>query len=224
MWNAGCFINQKANREPTMNALFTHDAVPIHGCPSINEYPHFQNTFLVGDTIHCAAYYHDQLQGDTTYFRLRRPDNTVYTSWQHNSPNTYTSSWWRWRRIIASGEPLGVWQLEADYKGFTQIHSFNYGVFPASAISLKNDVEVKVYPNPSEGNVLIEFVTSKSAHYNVTVYDAMGKKVSILLDNSLQKKSLQKLQLSNHLNAKGLYFIAIYQNGQLVNQKSLMLQ
>ena len=224
-WNAGCFVNQKANREPTMNALLTHDTVPVHGCPSMNEFPYFQNTFFPGDTIHCAAYYHDQLLGDTTYFRLRRPDNTVYQSWQHGAPNTYTSSWWRWRRLLPNTEPYGVWTLEADYKGLTQIHTFNYGVFPTGINEVNKRPDLAIYPNPTASKSIIKFIPSHSAHYKIYVYNVLGKRIETLLDAEVKKSNkIQVLQFNKGKNSAGLYFIGLYQNGVLVGQESLMLQ
>ena len=80
------WATQPPNREPTLNALLTHYAVPEHGCPGINEDPHFSNSFNPGDVIYMAAYYHDQLVNDVSNLRVRRPNNTIWQSWSHTSP------------------------------------------------------------------------------------------------------------------------------------------
>jgi Peptidase family M23/Secretion system C-terminal sorting domain len=118
------WASQPANREPTLNALLTHDAVPVHGCPGVNESPHFSDAFIPGQTIYMATYYHDQLNGDVSNLRIKKPDNSIWQSWSHTSNNTYTKSWWYWNWTLPSGGPFGTWKFEVDYKGQTYSHDF----------------------------------------------------------------------------------------------------
>jgi len=118
------WANQPAYREPSINALFTHDADPVHGCPDTDEETNFSNTFTPGQIAYFATYYHDQLNNDVTDFRIRRPDNSIWQSWSHTSPNTYNASWWYWSYILPSSGPFGTWTFEVEYYGNTYTHNF----------------------------------------------------------------------------------------------------
>ncbi len=115
---------QKPYREPTLNANLTHDAVPVHGCPGSNENPHFSNVFDAGTTAYFAAYYHDQLVNHVSGFVIRKPDGSVWNSWNHTSPNTYTKSWWYWFWTLPADGPNGTWKWEVTYQGQTNVHNF----------------------------------------------------------------------------------------------------
>ncbi len=118
--------SQRPNREPTLNALLTHDAVPVHGCPGTNESPNMSNDFAPGEVVYMAGYYHDQLAGDVSNLKVRRPDNSIWQSWTHTSDNTYTKSWWLWNWTLPSGGPFGTWKFEIEYNGETFQHEFQY--------------------------------------------------------------------------------------------------
>lgn len=124
--NTSWWDNQPANRTPTMNALLTHDAVPVISCPAETEQPNLSNVFLPGATLYTAAYYRDQLQGDLTTFRIKQPDGTIWQNWTHTSPITFTSIFWHWNWPLPPTGPFGTWTLEADYQGQTLSHTFSY--------------------------------------------------------------------------------------------------
>ncbi len=113
-------------REPTVNAVFTHDAAPVHGCPGTNENPHFDDHFSPTQTIFMAAYYKDQLSGDVSTYRIRKPDNSIWASWTHTSPATFNASWWYWTWTLPSNGPFGTWTFEVEYYGQTFAHTFTY--------------------------------------------------------------------------------------------------
>ena len=117
---------QKPYREPTLNAALTHDFPPEHGCPGVFEAPHLSNTFLPNSVIYMATYYHDQIVGDVTSFRILRPDNSTWISWSHTSPNTYTKSWWYWSWILPPAGPFGTWKFEVTYRSQTYVHEFDF--------------------------------------------------------------------------------------------------
>jgi murein DD-endopeptidase MepM/ murein hydrolase activator NlpD len=124
--NTSWWSNQKPYAEPNLNKLMTHDCIPQQpgGCPANNDVMCAQNVFSFGDTIRVSASYRDAQAGDLTSFTIRRPNNTVWTSWSHTSPQTYLRSGWYWSRIIPSSEPSGVWTFQASYRGQTATHNF----------------------------------------------------------------------------------------------------
>lgn len=73
---------QPANRTPRINVLLTHDVVPEHGCPTVNEDPHFQNDFYPGDIVYTASYFHDELAGSETIYTL------IDANWMYHAEYT----------------------------------------------------------------------------------------------------------------------------------------
>ena len=90
--NQSWWTNQKPEREPTLNLIATHDAIPEHGCPSINEDPHFSNVFFTGDSVVTAIYFHDEMAGDTSVLTIKDPNSATWQSWSHVAPITSSKS------------------------------------------------------------------------------------------------------------------------------------
>ena len=199
-----CWVTQKPNREPTLNALLTHDTIPDHGCPGVNEAPHIANTFVPGQTIYMAIYFHDQLTGDRTTLRVRRPDNTIWKSWDHTSSDTYTKSWWFWSWVLPPGGPYGTWTFEVDYYGTTHIHEFDF--LAALSIDLGLAEKVTLSPNPTSGTIEIEGPRDMES----TVIDTQGRHL-------IKRSHKQRLDLSAF--PKGIYFVAIESGGQVIVKK-----
>lgn len=118
------WTNQPNYRVPTVNALMTHDAVPVHSCQKADEQPHMNTVFSRGQRAYFAAYYTDQMSGAITNYRIRQPNNSIWQSWTHTSPNTYTNSWWYWWWDLPTNAAAGEWKLEADFNGETFVHHF----------------------------------------------------------------------------------------------------
>ena len=104
---------QESYRTPRVNRLMTHSAGPVFpGCPNqetTNEKTHFRP----GQVLTTAAYYRDQSLGQQTIFTILRPDGTAFATWSHNSPNTYSVSYWYWNWTIPPNPPNGTWKFKA---------------------------------------------------------------------------------------------------------------
>jgi len=117
---------QQPNRVPTLNTLLTHSAPPVIDCPAANESPNLSDCFSANDTVYLALYFRDETSGAATNLRIRRPDNSIWANWTHNSNNTYNSSYWYWPAPLPAGGPYGVWKFEADFDGQTYVREFTY--------------------------------------------------------------------------------------------------
>lgn len=118
------WANQPDYYEPTLNAVLTHDAPPQLGCPAANEVPNFRNCFNPGQTIYTAFYYSDQLAGMNSQMSIHQPDGSMWTNWNHSSPQYYTASYWYWQYILPTNGPFGNWSLEVEFD--TEIHSYSF--------------------------------------------------------------------------------------------------
>ena len=129
------WTNQRNYREPTLNALLTHNSKPIHGCPLINESPNISNNFIIGDTVFLAAYYADRELGDLANYRIKTPNNTLWDSWNQVSSTTYNASWYYWKRVLPQNGPFGTWLFEIEFNGQIYLHEFEY----LTSVSIENN-------------------------------------------------------------------------------------
>lgn len=169
-------------REPTINTILTHDEVPEHGCPQVNEDPHLSNDFFPGDAVITAIYFHDAVEGTEAQYRLLKPDGTLWNDWSNTMGVTYNASWWYWTWYLPDTGPFGVWTFEADYEGETVVHEFNYGVYAGLN---ENDLAapIEISPNPVSNGFFK--VTGLDSNTPAGVYDSAGKKVrDVVLTNA----------------------------------------
>lgn len=123
------WANQADYYEPKVNAVLTHDAPPVFGCPAVNEIPNFRNCFNPGQRVYTGFYYTDQSTGMTSNMRIRRPDNTVWFSWNHTSPDYYpTGSYWYWYHTLPAEGPYGTWTVEVEFNTEIISYPFYYGL------------------------------------------------------------------------------------------------
>ncbi|MFT5822980.1 MAG: hypothetical protein ACI8ZM_004237 [Crocinitomix sp.] len=188
---------QDENREPTLNTILTHDTVPEHGCPLINEDPHMSNDFYSGDEIFTAFYFHDGLDGTEFDCRIKMPDGTVWNDWSYTIGITLNASWWYWSWYLPTEGPNGVWTLEADYEGETIVHEFNYGVY--AGVNELDDSDIKIIPNPANSNLIQ--ISGIPIENKIEFYDAAGKQIKSVSNRTL-------LEVGDI--APGLYYVTVY--------------
>ncbi|MCC6400040.1 MAG: peptidoglycan DD-metalloendopeptidase family protein [Flavobacteriales bacterium] len=122
-WWAG----QRPYFDPAVNAIRTHFATPGWGtCPS-QEVLNVRDSYCGGQTVYFAAYYRDQLNGQVSSSTVRRPDNSVFASWNTTSPQYYAASWWWNSYVLPANPPVGRWHYEVTLNGITTRHAFHVG-------------------------------------------------------------------------------------------------
>ena len=121
------WANQEAYRVSRINRLMTHNAPPsFPTCPT-TEITNERNLIRPGQTFRTAGYFRDQTGGQQTQYIILRPDNTVFTSWNHVSPGTYAASYWWWAHTMPANAPFGTWRLQATFNGETYVQEFSVG-------------------------------------------------------------------------------------------------
>lgn len=206
------WASQPAYRVPTINAVLTHDAEPIHGCPGINETPNIENTFGPGDLIYFATYYRDQMNGDISTYRIRRPNGSVWNDWTATSPATYSSSWWYWTYNLPSLGPFGTWSFEVEYNGETVSHDFLY----TSNTSIKENFQapnIAIVPNPSTTNE-IQITIDIPELVDIEIIDFKGALVKKIKSNS------EKIYVKNL--ATGIYSLIVRQKNFFYSQRFII--
>jgi murein DD-endopeptidase MepM/ murein hydrolase activator NlpD len=127
------WASQRPYFDSRVSMLATHSAPPNFTVPCPNptqEQPNFKNRFNPGELALFAAYYRDQQRGQSTDYRVIRPNGTVWQSWQHapNEPNWpfYAASYWYWSYTLPT-TPTGTWAFETTYQGRIERTTFVLG-------------------------------------------------------------------------------------------------
>lgn len=197
--SASLWAAQKPYNESTLNVLLTHSAPPIfNDCPQ-QATTNVSSSFVPGSQPYFAAYYHDQQKGQQTTYTIYRPDNSVFQTWTHTSPDSYLTSYWLWTYQLPGNAPSGTWRFTASYQGSTVTQTFSVGVLATAA---SRSAMLKLYPNPAHGRVVAELPAAPLAAAEATVTNQLGQVVS--------RQAFATRQVELPLPAAaGLYFVTL---------------
>lgn len=133
------WIEQRPYYDTAINALMTHSAPPeFKGCPN-PDVTNATNSFLPGQTIYFVIYYRDQVNTETSYFKVTRPDGSTFLQWNHTSPDPfYVASYWYWYHALPADAPHGMWEFTAEYAGVTHRHRFTVGAAAPRLSAVRN--------------------------------------------------------------------------------------
>jgi murein DD-endopeptidase MepM/ murein hydrolase activator NlpD len=203
--NTSWWADQKPYREPKINKLMTHYDAPEQnfGCPSDNDLMNTSDQFDPGDVIYFSPNYQDQLILSNTVFKVYRPDNSIWQSWDFSAPDTYSSSWWYWYWTLPADAPDGIWTFEAVYEGVTYTHDFQVGNI-ISTKGLDENQQIEVFPNPFSDHFILNIENINKEDLEIEIYSVDNKE--ILSINSLQN-DIVTIPASNL--AKGIYFLKV---------------
>jgi len=176
--------NQRPYYDSAINAVLTHSAPPsFPGCPN-TEIPNTSDTFTPGQTAYFAVYYHDQLQGQVSNYRVYDANGVLYNSWSDALPVPwYAADYWYWFGTLnTAGFTLGAWRFEVDYLGKTYTHTF-YVIDPVAADTPAPVLALeRVGAHPGRGAVDLEFRLPAAGLARVSIFDARGRRVARVVD------------------------------------------
>ena len=78
------------------------------------------------------------------------------------------------------------------------------------------------YPNPFNASTTIQFIVPRKVQVRLTVFDAVGRKVSVLTDQVYQP-GVHQLHWEANAYASGLYFYRMESEGRLIHTKTMTL-
>lgn len=122
--NTSWWANQQPYYNSTLNAVMTHGVPPVNAQCANGELVNEKKRFDNGQRVYLASYYRDQLNGQSAQHTLRRPDNSVYSTWAQNFTQSYSASWWYYYFDLPSNVPNGKWTYEILYNGVTVSTNF----------------------------------------------------------------------------------------------------
>jgi hypothetical protein len=124
------WASQPPYYDSAITKLATHSAAPSFnaGCPNPGEEtPNFKNAFQPGDKLTIAAYYRDQMAGQSSQVSILRPDGSAFASFSFSKAMYYTASYWIWNYTLPAAAPSGVWRFRVTFQGVTNEHRFTVG-------------------------------------------------------------------------------------------------
>lgn len=186
--------NQKQYKEPTINAIMSHDKPPVFStCPN-GEKPNIKNDFQPNEKVYLVSYLKDQMKNTSIQLKLIRPDGTVQ-NWSKRFARNRSASWARW---FFRPNIEGEWTWKATYGGKTITHTFNVSE-RLSTEEENNIINTRVYPNPTAGNLTIN---SSEEVNSVAVFDIRGRKLISKIENNIKNIDISAL------NA-GVYYVRV---------------
>ena len=82
--------------------------------------------------------------------------------------------------------------------------------------------EVRVYPNPSFGELNVRFTAGDNENFSFKVIDVLGKTLAQSNYNSFKGENIQQLDL-NKLPS-GIYFLSIEKQGNKIHTKRFVIE
>lgn len=108
--------------------IMVHDCTGMSqpdGCPA-NTYTMCENYQInPNSTAAFSGHFRQQQSNLQANYVIRKPDNTIWTSWNNNSSSNYAyGSWWWWSYTMPADGPFGTWKYEVTYNGETVSKNF----------------------------------------------------------------------------------------------------
>jgi murein DD-endopeptidase MepM/ murein hydrolase activator NlpD len=203
--NTSWWADQKPYRESKINRLMTHYDAPEQnfGCPSDNDLIYESDQFDPGDIVYFSANYQDHLFQQSTSYKIYKPDNSVWQSWDFSSPDTYNAFWWYWIYTLPTDAPEGLWTFEAIFEGETYTHDFQVGSM-VNTQALNENQHLEVFPNPFSDYFIINLENINKEELEIEIYGIDNKKIMHV--NSLQNG---KITIPTNNFPKGIYFLKV---------------
>jgi hypothetical protein len=200
-WN-----DQMPYKEPAINRITTNDKLPVFPeCPE-EEIPNEKNQFYPGDTIYLLSYFKNISLNDLVEVSIYRPDNSLFYSWEWNSPWPFYFASWLYFFIIVNEEDFGDWTYRINYAGEDYEAEFKL-ILPQRVDIHSNKFDIVAYPNPVAEVININFTDRNIEKINFRLFDLTGKKE---LDNKNFFLSAGVLKIDLSFLEKGIYFLEIY--------------
>ena len=88
-------------------------------------------------------------------------------------------------------------------------------------LSNNDDLKLKLYPNPLDHSLNLEYSISKQTHVRLAIFDTYGKLIQILVDDE-QKPDNYLIHWNSTLNPAGMYIIKFQAGNKQKTQKVIL--
>jgi len=168
--------------------------------------------------------------GDAINFKLAEVLNNTNPSGQKISffPQEFPQGMSISKEGVFSGYPadeLKNWTVVFRVTDYNNISKTKKIAFSTSAFTGINDLEMlnfEAYPNPTDGQVNFEFALEKYSSVKLQIFDLLGRKQVVLLDNNLNSGS-QKLSFDlGKILLKGFYIYQFQIDNKVFSDKIIV--
>lgn len=197
------WINQRPYNDATLHLVLTHASGkgPVFPPCPMPEIPNIQKNFQAGDPVLFSAFFHDQLPGDTVYYKIFKPDHSLFIEWTQIMQDILQVSVWVAEWYLPRPAPAGNWHFQATYYGKTVSTEFNVNT-PTGIINNSFEKGIALYPNPTTGNIILDFKEPLPS-IEVIVINSLGKEQS---RQQFRNTSLPQLFIKGE---PGMYFLQV---------------
>lgn len=187
-------------------------------CPGVYFYE-------ITDSLNCL--YSDSIlitSPDSIHLYITENSGVLYANTSGGVP-PYSFSWFNIGNQLGNGETHTVTYI-GDYYcvAYDNQHCQSDTAFYSNIILGINQSSVNgllVYPNPTNGNLNVEFSTESNTEIEVGIIDVLGQ--YILLDSKNSSKGLYKEKIDLSLYARGVYLLNIrLNNNESINKKLIL--
>lgn len=179
----------------------------------------FGNLPFDGNTSVTADGYGTLLVGTTTYtnvLRVKIVENSVADAGFLGSIPVVRTQYYYYD-FATSNFPVFL-HVTIDLQGTAQTAVYSQAQPGANSIEESTIESVSLYPNPTNGNVQINFSSLSNEKVSVEILDILGKKVETL-SNKDANKGLNQLNADLSAYETGIYFVRITQGNSVATKK-----
>ena len=183
-------------------------------CPG-TETPNEDSCFTPGSTAKFYFFLRNETIGDTVYERIINPDGSTFTSWRHNSINSYLSSYWYFNKVLPTIP--GVYTYETIYNGTTCTKTFKVNCIALGVEKNTNEPVLDIYPNPAQNTISVSINDLSNEPTNLTIKNLLGQVVyndKLPVNNNHLAKEIDLKNLSC-----GVYLISLESNHTRIIKK-----
>jgi hypothetical protein len=225
------WLTQRPYYDQGINKISTHSAAVGWGaCPN-QDVTNLQTYFPTNPTIYFYTFGRDGLMGDQYTYWIRRPNGTVWQTWNwtFNLATFYSSYWVYWFWTFGAGEPTGQWTFELQYNGGPVLTQYFYigastGVeTPAASTALQQNV-----PNPFSPQTTIEYTLQAAGNVSLRIYDVQGRLVVTLVDGPRgagpHRVTWHGQDANGNAVTSGNYFYKLESEGTVLARKMILVK
>ncbi len=85
-----------------------------------------------------------------------------------------------------------------------------------------NNQNVRIYPNPFKDNITISYNLPESGSILISLFDAVGKEITVLENNSQQDAGQHSIVMKGQFLDKGLYYIKVQTKNYSISRKLIL--
>jgi hypothetical protein len=101
------------------------------------------------------------------------------------------------------------------FEPFAKIIAYN----PVPIVKRENDINLNLFPNPSDNKISIDFELEYDATISIVVLDVQGKVIKTLVDNENKNKGYHKVEYNLNSIPQGNYSIGVFDKKKMISKR-----